>query len=169
MDQTMADTRALAQARASFPALERWTYLDLGGRDVLSREVRAALDAHLDERMYNGADKDSFFAMTEEARGRFAQLIGADADEITYTKNISDGLNMVATAFEWRPGDNVVLCGELEHPNNIYPWLNQRSRGLEVRFVKHRDGHMPVDDMIARMDRGTRVVTCSTVSFSPKA
>jgi selenocysteine lyase/cysteine desulfurase len=167
MDQAMADTRLLARARESFPALERWTYLDLGGRDVLSREVRAALDAHLDERMYNGADKDRFFVMVEEARGRFAQLIHADADEITYTKNISDGLNMVAAGLEWRPGDNVILCGELEHPNNVYPWLNQRARGLEVRFVKHRDGHMPVDDMIACMDRGTRVVTCSTVSFSP--
>jgi selenocysteine lyase/cysteine desulfurase len=167
MDQAMADTRLLAQARGSFPALERWTYLDLGGRDVLSREVRAALDAHLDERMFNGADKDRFFAMTEEARGKFARLINADADEIAYTKNISDGLNMVATGLEWRPGDNVILCGELEHPNNVYPWLNQRARGLEARFVKHRDGHMPVDDMIACIDDGTRVVTCSTVSFSP--
>ena len=168
MDQATADTRSLIEARASFPALERWTYLDLGGRDVLSREVRAALDAHLDDRMFNGAaDKDRFFVMTEAARQKFARLIHADADEIAYTKNISDGLNMVATGLEWRPGDNVLLCGELEHPNNVYPWLNQRARGLEVRFVTHRDGHMPVDDMIARMDRGTRVVTCSTVSFSP--
>ena len=168
MDQATADTRSLVEARASFPALERWTYLDLGGRDVLSREVRAALDAHLDDRMFNGAaDKDRFFTMTEAARQKFARLIHADADEIAYTKNISDGLNMVATGLEWRLGDNVILCGELEHPNNVYPWLNQRARGLEVRFVTHHDGHMPVDDMIARMDRGTRVVTCSTVSFSP--
>jgi selenocysteine lyase/cysteine desulfurase len=167
MDQAMADTRLLERARESFPALERWTYLDLGGRDVLSREVRAALDAHLDERMMNGGDKDGFFARTEAARGRFAQLINAEADEIAYTKNISEGLNMVAAALEWRQGDNVLLCGELEHPNNVYPWLNQRKHGLEVRFVRHRDGHMPVDDMIARMDRGTRVVTCSTVTFSP--
>ena len=168
MDQATADTRSLVEARKSFPALERWTYLDLGGRDVLSREVRAALDAHLDDRMFNGAaDKDRFFAMTEAARQKFARLINADADEVAYTKNISDGLNMVATGLEWRPGDNVILCGELEHPNNVYPWLNQRARGLEVRFVTHRDGRMPVDDMIARMDRGTRIVTCSTVSFSP--
>ena len=167
MDQAMADTRLLARARESFPALERWTYLDLGGRDVLSREVRAALDAHLDERMLDGGNKDRFFAMTESARARFAQLVNADADEVAYTKNISDGLNMVATALEWRPGDNVILCGDLEHPNNVYPWLNQRARGLEVRSVPHHDGHMPVDDMIARIDRGTRVVTCSTVTFSP--
>src|SRR6185369_16031698 len=88
-------------ARSHFPALKRWTYLDLGGRGVLSREVRAALDEHLDERMLNGLDKDLMFARTEQVRERFAQLINAKPDEIAYTKNVSDGLNMVATGLEW--------------------------------------------------------------------
>ena len=162
------DGVALASARAHFPALERWTYMDVSARGVLSREVRAALDAHLDDRMMNGAtDKDQFFALVERARGRFAELINADADEIAYTKNISEGLNIVATAIEWRGGDNVVLCPELEHPNNVYVWLNLRRRGVDVRSVPPRDGHIPVDALIERMDERTRVVTVSTVSFAP--
>ena len=40
----------IAAARANYPALERWTYMDLAGRGVLSRGVRAAVDAQLDER-----------------------------------------------------------------------------------------------------------------------
>jgi selenocysteine lyase/cysteine desulfurase len=158
----------LANARSHFPALERWTYMDVAARGVLSREVRAALDAHLDDRMLNGAtDKDAFFALVERARGRFAQLIGAQADEIAYTKNISDGLNMVATAIHWHRGDNVVLCPELEHPNNVYAWLNLRRYGVEVRTVAARDGHIPIDRIIAQMDAKTRVATVSTVSFAP--
>jgi selenocysteine lyase/cysteine desulfurase len=154
-------------ARSHFPALKRWTYLDLGGRGVLSREARAALDEHLDERMLNGLDKDLFFAKTERVRERFANLINAAPDEIAYTKNVSEGLNMVATGLEWKAGDNVILCPELEHPNNIYPWLNLKRHGLETRFIKHDNGHMPVDEMIAAIDEGTRVLTVSTVSFSP--
>lgn len=154
-------------ARSHFPALKRWTYLDLGGRGVLSREVRAALDEHLDERMLNGLDKDVFFAKTERVRGQFAKLINAAPDEIAYTKNVSDGLNMVATGLTWKPGDNVILCPELEHPNNIYPWLNLKRHGLETRFINHANGHMPVDAMIAAIDKGTRVITVSTVSFCP--
>jgi selenocysteine lyase/cysteine desulfurase len=112
---------AVAEARSHFPALERWTYMDISGRSVLSREVRAAIDAHLDDRMLNGAhDKALYFELVERTRSRFAELIGAAADEITYTKNISEGLNMIATGVQWRPGDNVVLCAELEHPNNVY-------------------------------------------------
>src|SRR5436853_3204032 len=103
----------LADARSHFPALERWTYMDVSARGILSREVRAALEAHLDDRMLNGAsDKDKFFALVERARARFAELIGAEADEIAYSKNVSDGVNMIATAIDWHRGDNVVLCPE---------------------------------------------------------
>jgi cysteine desulfurase/selenocysteine lyase len=61
----------------------------------------------------------------------------------------------------------VILCPGLEHPNNVYPWLNMRRYGLEVREVAARDGRMPVEEMIRRMDAGTRVVTVSTVTFAP--
>ena len=158
---------ALEAARANYPALERWTYLDVAGRCILSRATRAAIDAQLDERMMNGGDKDKFFALLERARGKFAQLINAEPDEIAYAKNISEGLNMIATALHWSRGDNVIICPELEHPNNIYPWLNMRRYGLEVRTIKPRGGHIPVDEMIKLIDRGTRIVTVSTVTFAP--
>jgi cysteine desulfurase/selenocysteine lyase len=158
---------AIAAARANYPALERWTYMDVAGRGVLSRGVRAALDAHLDARMLDGGDKPRFFELIEETRARFAQLIHAEPDEIAYTKNISEGINMIATGFHWRRGDNVILCPGLEHPNNVYPWLNMRRYGLEVREVAPREGRMPVEEMIRRMDAGTRVVTASTVTFAP--
>jgi cysteine desulfurase/selenocysteine lyase len=157
----------IAAARADYPALSRWTYLDVAARCVLSRSTRAALDAHLEDQMTNGGDKKRFFEVIEETRGRFARLINADPDEVAYTKNVSEGINMIATGFHWKRGDNVILCPELEHPNNVYPWLNMRRYGLEVRELARDRGYMPVDEIIARMDRGTRVVSVSTVSFAP--
>ena len=161
------DLDAIGAARANFPALQRWTYLDVAARCVLSRATRAALDAHLEDQMTNGGNKKRFFEVVEETRERFARLINADPDEIAYTKNVSDGINMIATAFHWKRGDNVILCPELEHPNNVYPWLNMRRYGLEVREVARHKGHMPVDQIVSRMDKGTRVVSVSTVSFAP--
>ena len=167
MNKPATEFDVFAAFRAGFPALEKWTYMDVAARGVLSRETRAALDTHVDDRMFNGGDKERFFALIERARGRFAQLINAHPDEVTYTKNISEGLNMVATGISWKPGDNVIVCAELEHPNNVYVWLNLQRLGVEVRTVKPRDTHIPVDDMIARIDERTRCVTASTVSFAP--
>ena len=167
MNRPASDFEAIAAARGNYPALERWTYMDVAGRCVFSRATRATLDECLDGHMLDGADKKKYFEMIERTRGRFAELIGAAADEIAYAKNVSEGINMIATAWHWRKGDNVILCPELEHPNNVYPWLNMRQYGLETRFVAPRDGHIPVDEMIARMDGGTRMVAVSTVTFSP--
>jgi selenocysteine lyase/cysteine desulfurase len=117
--------------------------------------------------MLAGADKPKLFAMVEETRRRFAALIQAHPEEITFTKNVSEGLNMVATGLDWRPGDNVVLCPQLEHPANVYPWLNLRRLGIEVRAVPPCAGAIPVEEMLARADDRTRVIAASSVTFAP--
>ncbi|WP_178372384.1 aminotransferase class V-fold PLP-dependent enzyme [Pollutimonas bauzanensis] len=157
----------LSQIRSLFPVTRELVYLDLGGRAPLATPVRAALDAYLDDCMYGRIDKSVLFETTEKVRDQFAALINCHPDEVTYTKNTSEGLNMVCTAMQWRSGDNVIICPELEHPNNIYLWLNLRQHGVEVRFVHHENGFMPVDAMIAAMDERTRLLTASSISFSP--
>jgi selenocysteine lyase/cysteine desulfurase len=158
---------SLAEAHQHYPATEQLTYMDVAARGLLSRQVRAALDAHVEGRTCHGVEKEAYFELVEQTRQRFAQFINAQADEVTFTKNVSEGLNMVATGLAWQPGDNVVLCPELEHPNNVYCWLNLKQRGVEVRIVQSSDGHLPVDEMVQQMDGRTRVVTASTVTFAP--
>jgi len=156
-------------ARPFFPGAERSTYMDVAVRGLLSSETRRAVDRFLDEHMYEGGNKARMFETVERARRRFAELIGAASpDEIAITKNVSDGLNMIAGALPWRDGDNVVLCPVLEHPNNVYPWLNvARRAAVEVKAVPPRDGHVPVEDLLGAMDARTRLVTVPSVTFSP--
>ncbi|MBC7778998.1 MAG: aminotransferase class V-fold PLP-dependent enzyme [Proteobacteria bacterium] len=156
-----------AAARLLFPGTLSQTYFDIAGRSLIAAPVRAALDAHLDMRT-TGGDKVAMFALIERTRALYAELIGAAADEVAYTKNISEGLNMIATAIDWQPGENVVLCADLEHANNVYVWLNLRQRfGVEVRALPMRGGVYPVAEMVAAIDARTRLVTACTTSFAP--
>ena len=156
------------QIRALFPGAEEQVYLDISARALVPEPVRAAIADHLRTRMLRGGDKDAMRAVVEETRSSFAGLIGARPDEIAITKNVSEGLNLFGTSLPWEPGDNVVLCPALEHPNNIYLWHNlARLRGIEVRSVAPDGGHVPVDAMRAAMDRRTRLVTIPSVSFAP--
>jgi cysteine desulfurase/selenocysteine lyase len=160
--------RDIIEARALFPGAERSTYMDVGVRGLLSSVVRAAVDEYLDAHVYGEWDKAQMLASVEGAREGFASLVNAEPDEIAITKNASEGLNAIAASLPWRPGDNVVFCPELEHPNNVYPWLNLKTRyGIEVRTVEPRDGHIPSDEIAAAMDDNTRLVTVPTVTFSP--
>ena len=98
MNQPATEFSTIAAARANYPALERWTYMDLAGRGVLSRGVRAAVDAQLDERMMNGGDKVKFFEMIERVRGKFAQLINADRKSTRLNSSHSQQSRMPSSA-----------------------------------------------------------------------
>ena len=162
------DSADFAAIRDRFPGTGDKVYMNVAARGLPSRATRAALDAYLDELSDGRVDKSENLAMIERVREKFAQLINADSDEIAITKNVSEGLNHIAGALPWQVGDNVVLCRDLEHPNNIYPWLNlQRRFGIEVRVVPDRDGAIDVDAMIDAIDDRTRLVTASTVTFAP--
>jgi len=157
----------LSQAYRDFPATERWTYMDVSARGLVPRCARDVLVQHLDERMFAEVNKNGYFDMMERVRGRFARHIHAHPDEVAFTKNVTEGIAAIAASIDWRAGDNLVICPEIEHPANVYAWLNLQRRGVELRMVAPRAGHMPVEDMVAKIDARTRVVTCATVSFAP--
>jgi selenocysteine lyase/cysteine desulfurase len=94
-----------------------------------------------------------------------ALLIGAEAAEIAFIKNTTEGLVFVANDIDWRPGDNVVLA-EIEYPSNVYCWMNLARRGVAIKWVKARQGRVLVDDIAAAIDARTRVVSLSGVQFS---
>jgi len=111
----------------------------------------------------------------EQARETVARFVGADADEIVWTSNATEGINLIAYALSnassagpdfatlaLSPGDEIVTT-EQEHHANLIPWqqLAQRT-GATLRFI-------PVDDEGAlRMDLLTDVVNERTrlVAFS---
>jgi cysteine desulfurase/selenocysteine lyase len=159
---------SIGEARELFPGAQRWIYMDVSLRGLISSPVRLAVDSYLDERLYNGGDKQWMLDKIQYVRERFARFVNADSVEIAYTKNVSEGLNTVAGALPFEAGDNVVVCPELEHPNNVYLWYNLRKRlGVDVRAVSPHDGRVPVEDMIGRIDERTRLVTVPSVTFSP--
>lgn len=159
---------SFAARRAAYPGTERWVYLDVAARGLISVGVRSAIDALLDHRMMEGGDKAWMFSLAEDSRSRFAALIGADADEISLTKNISEGINAFGNALPWRAGDNVVVCQALEHPANIFPWHNlARMHGIEVKEVRPADGRVILERVVDAIDARTRLVTVSSVSFAP--
>lgn len=158
----------IATIREQFPGVAKWAYFDVAARGLLPRASREAVDQYLDSLMWDGGDKAEMFKVVESARSQFALLIGAEPDEIAITKNVSEGLNIIATAYPWQGGDKVILCAEREHPNNIYIWWHlARRHGIDVVVVPSRDGHIDADDLIAAFDARTRMVTVSSISFHP--
>ena len=157
-----------SQVRDLFPGASGQVYLDVSARGLIPEPVSAAVDRHIHTRMHYGGDKDELRAEVERARHAFADLVNSSVNEIAITKNVSEGLNLFAASLPWEAGDNVLVCPELEHPNNIYLWFNlARSKGIEVRTIPADEGRMPVAAMGDALDERTRVVTMPSISFAP--
>ena len=164
-----SDTQRIAAARQRFPGALTQTYFDVASRGLVPDNAPDRAYAHLQQRVQGTADKYAYFGLVEKARAGFAQLIGAATDEIAITKNISDGLNMVAASIEWQAGDEVFLCSDVEHPNNIYTWRNLQRLRVSVRDFPSVDGLFPTDAVIEALhgSHRARVVTLSATSFKP--
>ncbi len=158
----------ISHVRDQFPGTQSWAYFDVAARALLPSSTREAVNGYLDSLMTDGGNKPEMFRVVESARSRFAELIGAELDEIAITKNVSEGLNIIATAYPWKWRDRLVVCAEREHPNNLYIWQHLAHRyGIEILTVKSRDGRIAAEDLVAVFDSQTRMVTVSSISFHP--
>jgi selenocysteine lyase/cysteine desulfurase len=158
----------ITEARQLFPGVDDQVYLNVSLNGLMPTPARDAVMVHLEKRVMGRAGKKELHAQAERVRANVAQLISARPDEVAITKNVSEGLNIFAAGLDWQPGDNVVICPELEHPNNVFLWYNLReTRGVEIREVPPEDGHIPVERMVEAMDERTRVATVSHVTFAP--
>ena len=144
--------------------------MDVAARGLISLPVREAIDAYLDQRMLGSADKVWMFEEVERTRACFAGMIGAETDEIAFSKNVSDAINAFALSIPWADGDNIVICEALEHPANVFPWYNLKTTaGIKLKVIEPEDGRIPLGRIVGAIDERTRIVTVSSVSFSPGA
>lgn len=166
----------LASIRADFPILSRvmrsgnqLAYLDSG---ATSQKPVQVLDAERDFLLTsNGAVHRGAHQLMEEAtdafeqgRAQIASFVGAAPDELAFTKNATEALNLVAYAFgddrferAVGPGD-IVVTTELEHHANLIPWQELcRRTGAELRWYGvTEDGRIDLDSL--QLDERVKVV-----------
>ena len=153
--------------RTEFPVTQSYVYMNHAGVAPLSNRVRNAMIGFAEDATVNGAvNVESWIETIESCRSVAAQLTNADATEIAFMKNTTQGILIASNGIDWRAGDNVVTTA-VEFPANVYPWWSLKERyGVETRMVSEREGRIYLEDIVAALDERTRVVTISHVEFA---
>jgi selenocysteine lyase/cysteine desulfurase len=125
------------QIRRAYPALEEVVYLNVGTYGLMPEPALAEFTEVLKEFERTGvASKGDLGGKTTETRRHIAALVGAEPEEIAFTRNATDGINLVLAGLDWRPGDEIITTTE-EHEAIIHPLLYlQRYKGLKIRLVE---------------------------------
>ena len=171
--------------RADFPVLARevhgrpLVYLDNASSSHKPRQVldaeRAFVEQHYSN-VHRGVHTLSQEATDsyEAARGTIARFIGAQHDEVVFTKNATEAYNLVAysfgnaaagSRFSIGPGDEVCVT-EMEHHSNLVPWqmLCERT-GATLRWLPLTDeGRLDLTDLDAVVNERTKVLAFVHVS-----
>jgi selenocysteine lyase/cysteine desulfurase len=154
------------QVRGQFPVTNEYLYFDLANKCALPLWATETIAAYIQKQQRSGGDKAEWFATLEEARTNFARLINATLDEIAFTKNTSEGLNIAAACLPLKAGDTVLL-NEYEHPNNVYCWLNLERKGIKVKWIPTQGGQVTLDSLDEVMDDSVRVVSIASTTYAP--
>ena len=150
--------------RREFVGLEGVTHLCTGGEAPWLRSHTAACERFGAMKSGGMAGREEMFRIGERARARAARILGVAPDELAFLAHSSEGLNQAVRSVEWRAGDNVVFA-DLEYPSLVYPSAMLRERGVEPRVVRTRGHYLSLDDLAAHVDRRTRLVLVSLVSY----
>lgn len=166
--------------RKDFPLLSQQvnghpiTYLDSAASAQRPRQVLDAMRLY-DETTHANVHR-GVYSIAEEATRRFeaarkavGRFIGAPdpSREIIFTKNATEGLNLVANTWgrtHLHPGDAILLT-EMEHHANIVPWqMLAKERDLSIRWIPIDDGGELILDDLDRLIDGVKLVGLTCMS-----
>jgi selenocysteine lyase/cysteine desulfurase len=152
------------QTRQCFPITSTRAYLFSGGLAPAATSVREAHDRWTEAWMYDpAAPYAAYQAEWEQARERFARLIGAEVDEVAIVDHTSRGSNLIVQMLDAPTSSNVVV-DEYTYPSSIYPWLLAPKAHVELRQVRARDNVIEFDDLARTVDDDTFAISISHVS-----
>ncbi|MFW6045391.1 MAG: cysteine desulfurase [Natronomonas sp.] len=170
----------VSSVRSDFPILEReingnrLVYLDNAATTQTPESVVSAITEyyrHSNANVHRGIHTLSQEASIayEAAHDRVAEFVGAAGrEEIVFTKNATEALNLVAYAWglaELGPSDEVVLT-EMEHHASLVTWQQIAARtGATVRYIPiTAEGRLDMD--VAREILGPSTALVSVVHVS---
>jgi len=158
-----------AEIKTDFPILKDIIYMDSASTSLTPEPVLNAVLKYYREYNANvgrGVHRLSQIASQKykDAHRKVADFIGANEEEVIFTKNTTEAINTVASGLKWKTGDKVVTT-LLEHHSNFLPWLRLKSFGVALDIVKpDKNGKFNVSDFEEMIDDKTRLVAVTHVS-----
>lgn len=95
-----------------------------------------------------------------EAKNNIAKLIGSNSDEIVFTLNGSEAINIISNGIDLKQGDNIILS-ELRFMPNAIPWMKLKEiYGIEIKIVKGiKPGVIDLNHLKSLIDNNTRLIS----------
>jgi selenocysteine lyase/cysteine desulfurase len=153
--------------REDFPWVRNEVFLNNAGWHPIGVHSIRAMQAYLDYKMKGpGEGREDFHGGKQaEVKKLFAQLIHAKPAEISFVPSTLVGENLVIAGLGIPGSKWNVVTDELHYEGSLFTYQNLQKQGLDVRIVRQRDYQVHVGDVEKAVDRHTRLIATSLVSY----
>ena len=166
----MEDTQNI-DIRSDIPLLNEVIYLDAASTTPTPEPVVNAMcdyfhnfNANIGRGAYKTAVKATM--KFENTRERIAKFINCNRNEVIFTKNTTEAINLVANSLEFKKGDSIIVPN-IEHHSNFLPWLNLKKAGVNLKVIKtDKYGVIDLSDIEKAVDDTTKLITTTHISNS---
>jgi L-cysteine/cystine lyase len=153
------------EARAQFPVLERFAYLNAGTFGPMAQSVADAIAAEqrraLHEGRINRAAFERFLEDRPRVRERFARVLGVPPENVALTTSTSEGCNVVLNGLTLREGDEIVTT-DSEHFGLVGP-LAISPATVRVARVRDLPAAQALPTILAEVNARTKLIALSDV------
>jgi cysteine desulfurase/selenocysteine lyase len=156
----------IEKARSYFPYLKKGIiYFNHASTGPITIKVKERIEAFLTERSEEKIDDYyAFKDVTDETKEMIGEMINCDADRIAFLDNTTNGIIWLAQGIDWKAGDRIIL-NDVEFPANVYPFLQLKEKGVEVDFIKSKNGIVTAEEVINAIKPETKLISISFVQF----
>jgi selenocysteine lyase/cysteine desulfurase len=151
-------------ARSDFPMAETATFLNNAAWHPLSSGAHAAIQTYL-QRKSTGSTRFSFAPAGEQVKASLAKLIHVQPSSISFVPSTTIGENLIVAGLGFPHTQGNIVTDALHYENSTILYRALQAQGLDVRFVKPREGRIELADLDKAIDRNTKLVAISLVSY----
>jgi L-cysteine/cystine lyase len=156
------------EARAQFPVLERYAYLNAGSMGPLPRAAADAISDAAAQDLGRGRGGRPYYegmlSLREDVRARIASLLAVDSDRVALTMSTTDSIHVVLAGLGLGPDDEVVTT-DSEHPGLVLP-LHVTGARVVVADVRNRAADEAKQAILDRVTERTRLIALSHVLWT---
>ncbi len=150
--------------RTEFPIAPEWAYLDHAAVSPMPNRTASVLRQRIDTLQDPSLEDGTRERLGQLAKERVGRLMKVPARQVALQTNLGEAMAVVANGLFLSPGDQVVIP-EMEFSSLVYPWMNLRSRGVELVWAKKAGPSTPLSSIEAAITDRTKVVAVSHVEF----
>jgi cysteine desulfurase / selenocysteine lyase len=151
-------------SKDEFPGLDEGVYLNTAAEGLFMRSHDGAMQRYAEAKRRGSLGRDQHALTERQSREACARLLSVQAEDISFLASTARCLDAAIKSINWLPGDNIVLP-ESEFPTAAFAVARLSQFEVERRIVPSRDGRIDLEDVKNRVDRRTRLVVVSLVSY----